>query len=94
MHDSAPCHKTARSLIFLEIDVISVLDWPPYSSDLKVIENHFGIFKSKLEKLTPTTSIEELKDIALHFGKILMQIYELVYVPALKNACKIFENKS
>lgn len=39
--DNAPIHTAAGLKLFLERQNVSLLDWPPYSPDLSIIEN-FG----------------------------------------------------
>ena len=65
MHDNAPCHKSKSVQKKLCDNRINVLDWPPYIPDLNPIGNLFEIIKSRLSKMKPTASMDEMEDLAL-----------------------------
>ena len=58
--DNAPSHNSkVTKAVLKELD-INVLDWPPYSTDLNVIEVVWAIMEKRIEKINPK-NIDELK---------------------------------
>ena len=59
--DNAPPHKTQVVLKSLEDAHITVMNWPPYSSDLNCIENMWKILKDKVH-LQHLTNLDQLSN--------------------------------
>ena len=67
-------HWTIKVLEFYKENNIKVIDWPPYSPDLNLIENVWAIMKKELNgrKFTTITSLKnELFKIWGQIGKVL-----------------------
>ena len=61
MQDSAPCHKSRKTIKWLADHNIAVLDWPGNSPDLNPIENAWAKIKNELED-KDTSSVPCLKE--------------------------------
>jgi transposase len=57
--DNAPCHQSRSTMAFLEEHNINTMPWPPYSPDLNIIENLWGVMKRKIHR-KPYTGQETL----------------------------------
>jgi transposase len=57
--DNAPCHQSHSTIAYLEEHNINTMPWPPYSPDLNIIENLWGVMKRKIYR-KPYTSQETL----------------------------------
>ena len=76
--DNAPCHKPLLILNFLQKSSVSVLEWPPYSPDLSLIEDLCTILKKKVRK----QSIRSKDDLIRVTNDIRIND------PSFKEACK------
>ena len=59
---NAPAHRSAETKVVLSELCLRVLEWPPYSPDLIVIEIVWAIMEAEVEERNPS-SVEELKTI-------------------------------
>jgi transposase len=50
LQDGAPCHTSKKVMAYIKQQSFAVMDWPGNSPDLNLIENLWGIMKSKLKK--------------------------------------------
>ncbi|KAI1006439.1 hypothetical protein K3495_g1786 [Podosphaera aphanis] len=69
MQDNAPSHKAAQTMRELSERKITPIEWPPYSPDLKPIENVWNMMKNYIQFKYPDLgegrqrSQDELRDI-------------------------------
>lgn len=62
MQDNAPPHKSRRTLEHLDDLGWKILEWPPHSPDLNIIEHIWAWMKRKVAELMPK-SVEDLMNI-------------------------------
>ena len=60
LHDSAPCHRSLRTMNFLATNHVRVIEWPGNSPDLNPIENCWLVMKEIIAKERPA-SLDDLK---------------------------------
>jgi len=66
-HDNAPAHRAKATIEFLQKEKFDVLPWPPYSPDLNIIENLWGIVSQKVyEEGKDYQNADELWESVLH----------------------------
>ena len=63
-HDNAPPHRSKQTKDWLIENGINVIDWPPYSPDLNVIENCWSYISRRVSAIRPT-NVLELKKVVL-----------------------------
>ena len=59
--DNAPCHVSKKTKAFLISEGVELMEWPPNSPDLNVIENVWGLMKIRLSAVERTT-VKDWKD--------------------------------
>ena len=71
-HDNAPCHKSQLTQSNLQRRRIPVIEWPPYSPDLNLIEHVWVLMKSHIQ-VTYLRSSYENHTISRHDLRALIQ---------------------
>ena len=61
--DLAPCHTSQKVKNFINLNNISVLDWPGNSPDLNPIENLWSIIKLRRRRRDCTTTVKLIEAI-------------------------------
>ena len=59
--DKCPIHKSKETLEFFRQSCVALLDWPPYSPDLNIIENIWAMLS---DDVYGKGSIKNLKELA------------------------------
>ena len=54
--DNAPCHKGKVATTFLAANQVRVLQWPPLSPDLSIVENVWSEVKRLVDRKRPRTA--------------------------------------
>lgn len=90
-HDNAPAHTAKKTRSFLESNGIPVLEWPPYSPDLNIMENVWAVLKLKLRnrKLESLTQLKEAVHDIWYNDEVLQKTCKAVFqsVPRRIAAC-------
>ena len=73
MQDNTPCHKTMVVMNFLKAENITVIDWPPQSSDLNPFENVWKTLGERSKARNPKTTEQLLKALQEEWNKITRQ---------------------
>jgi transposase len=92
--DGASCHTAKQTRKFIE-DQIPLVEWPPNSPDLSVIENVWAILKNKVSARAPK-DMQSLKNVLLEEWDSIPQatIDSLIEsIPIRFQLCKAHEGK-
>ena len=80
MQDGVSCHTSRVWMDFLNIsNIMLLLDWPPQSPDINIIENLWAILKKNVAKRNPVTKIDLWKFIKEEWFKIPNETIETLY---------------
>ena len=72
--DNAPIHNAEDTLHAFDLMGIDLMSWPPYSPDLNLIENLWGIIKGKLPAVLYQTRDEFIEAIRAAWASISPEI--------------------
>jgi transposase len=75
-HDNAPTHTAYIIRDLLQELGIEVMDWPPYSPDLNLIENLWALLKAEIMKIRPDLKTMPNND---HTWEILLEIAQFAW---------------
>jgi len=94
IQDGAPCHRSRSTLQYLDRQKICLMvDWPPLSPDLNIIENLWSILKANLRKHKCKT-IDELWDALNHeWSSISADVIFSLYKSIPKRIKDVLRNK-
>jgi hypothetical protein len=92
--DNAPPHASEATQLYLEQRGVSVLDWPPKSPDLNVIENCWQILKSNVYENGGVRNVSQLRvkiAAALHQFNAAPEVGKRIYGSFGKRVLQCFE---
>ena len=75
-HDNYPIHKSRTTCDWLSDNEVPVLQWPPYSPDLNIIENIWGRVKKRIISASPRIeTVTEIKKFVVKEWQEIPQKY-------------------
>jgi len=94
MQDGASCHKSKSTLRFLDQNNICVMvDWPPQSPDLNLIENLWSIVKDQVSKRAITHSNQLWTIVQEEYSRISSDIIASLYESMPTRIKAVLKNK-
>ncbi|OAP63791.1 hypothetical protein AYL99_03018 [Fonsecaea erecta] len=95
MQDNAPIHKAKKVTEWLDINGITVMEWPPFSPDLNPIENLWFELKCLVNAIDPelqytTGDSQETLD---RFASAISRAWASIDRKKIKNAVKSMDER-
>lgn len=84
--DNAPVHTAREVVEFFEDQNLQVLEWPPHSPDLNIIEHVWHYLKEAMAKLTPAGSKAEL------WSNVNLALVHMWSPPMMEKINKLYES--
>lgn len=95
--DNCPIHVSKETKNFFKKINIDLLDWPPYSPDLNIIENIWHILSEMVYDGTPIRNLKELEDriydAVKNFNVTKQQQVDNLYKSMSSRLCHVLEKK-
>ncbi len=80
VQDSAKIHSAKKIKTWFENNAIPVIEWPPYSPDLNLIENAWPKLKERIYKIDPSIQLQHLtgtsEEVRTVFAKAIERVGE------------------
>ena len=83
--DNCPIHISKESLNFFQQEHVELLDWPPYSPDINIIENVWSMLSSEIYG---GGSIKNLKELRIRIHDSVTNFNET----KIQTACKLYNS--
>src|SRR5277367_3516824 len=94
MHDNALIHTAHLIRDFLRAYQIDVMDWPPYSPDLNLIENLWAMLKAEMYRQFPDlVGMDNIEQTLGYLIQCAMQTWELLAEPILNRLIDTIEHR-
>lgn len=94
-HDNAPIHTAHTVKSWIREEKVKVLEWPPYSPDLNIIENVWGWLARKVYEGGKQYSTKEelITGIKLAWSMISLDYLQKLYESLPNRMCEVLVNK-
>ena len=93
--DNCPIHKSALAKKFFKDSKVTLLDWPPYSPDLNLIENVWAILSQEIYGSGTIKNLKELeyklKLAITNFNETKGSVTENLYKSIPARLCEVLQ---